>query len=447
MRAKGILCAAGCVGALGVSTAHAEAGADGARAPMSLYARDKAVVQAARHDISKYRVHDVVVEVRTPGGEAVPNVHVRARQIGRHFRLGCNFYQHGAFKTEEENRLYDYYHARVFDFATIPFYYNGFIREGEEPNWGRRDTLAAAGAGLGHTLKGHPLIWFYDPCYPDWARKPYDEMRPVILETVRKCVERYKGTIDIWDVVNEMPVQRGPTGGFKLTFAELVDLTRDALAVAREANPEATLIVNDFGIISDPDGMSNRYGFFRALIDAGADFDVVGIQAHMMGRDSLWIVYESLRKYSDLGKPIHVTEVTVLSKGEWGPWYEGGGQWTEEIQADVVRDFYTVCFAVPSIEAVTWWDLCDRQTWQPYGGLLRADFTPKPAYHALEDLVASWTTKVILATGADGRAGFRGYAGEYELTLSTAAGPAGLFRRRVPPGGGTITITLHPTEG
>ena len=40
-------------------------------------------------------------------------------------------------------------------------------------------------------------------------------------------------------------------------------------------------------------------------------------------------------------------------------------------QADYAVKFYRVCFAHPSMRAITWWDLCDQGSWLPGGGMLR----------------------------------------------------------------------------
>ncbi|HUT59671.1 MAG TPA: dockerin type I domain-containing protein, partial [Phycisphaerae bacterium] len=84
--------------------------------------------------------------------------------------------------------------------------------------------------------------------------------------------------------------------------------------------------------------------------------------------------------------------------------------------------FYTVCFAHPSVMAVTWWDLCDTGAWLPGGGMLRADLMPKPVYTALKKLITQdWHTSVAGKADAAGKLAFRGFHGTYKLT-ATAAG-------------------------
>jgi len=60
---------------------------------------------------------------------------------------------------------------------------------------------------------------------------------------------------------------------------------------------------------------------------------------------------------------------------------------------------------------------------QAPAGLLRKDMSPKPAYNVLKTLIKEqWWTETSLTTDASGTATFRGFYGEYELTVTTPDG-------------------------
>jgi hypothetical protein len=61
---------------------------------------------------------------------------------------------------------------------------------------------------------------------------------PLYLEYIRRTVSRYKGRVQAWELWNEPDISRFWTG----TMAEMYDLTRQAAAVVREADPEVTLL-------------------------------------------------------------------------------------------------------------------------------------------------------------------------------------------------------------
>lgn len=53
------------------------------------------------------------------------------------------------------------------------------------------------------------------------------------------------------------------------------------------------------------------------------------------------------------------------------------------------------------------------------GGLLRFDFTPKPAYYTVKKLFGeTWHTQAEAATDESGRAQFKGFYGGYETTVT-----------------------------
>jgi GH35 family endo-1,4-beta-xylanase len=105
----------------------------------------------------------------------------------------------------------------------------------------------------------------------------------------------------------------------------------------------------------------------------------------------LFMLSRILDKYSELGKPIYITEVSVPSSFDdsWrtGYWHKG---WNQQIQADWLFVFYTICISKPYIKGITWWDANDRYSFITTGGVLDEDNNPKESYKALKKLIASF---------------------------------------------------------
>lgn len=54
-----------------------------------------------------------------------------------------------------------------------------------------------------------------------------------------------------------------------------------------------------------------------------------------------------------------------------------------------------------------------------HGGLFRFDMSPKPAYSRIKELTREkWHTELETVTDKDGTADFRGFYGEYEITVA-----------------------------
>jgi len=67
--------------------------------------------------------------------------------------------------------------------------------------------------------------------------------------------------------------------------------------------------------------------------------------------------------------------------------------------------------------------LTDYSSWVATCGLLRADFSPKPAYDALKKLIHdTWRTEAKGKTDENGIYRFRGFHGEYDVQIESPAG-------------------------
>ena len=223
-------------------------------------------------------------------------------------------------------------------------------------------------------------------------------------------MRRYQGKIESWEVVNEP--------------SHLPHLKIDEpYRWARQADPQAYLIVNDYNVLAD-----GCPGFFELLSKAKQDdvpFDGIGIQAHepRTMRFPLERVQKILDHYASLGKELHITEYTPSSAGQQITGSHRQGVWDEAAQADYAVKFYRVAFAHPAVRAITWWDLCDQGSWLPGGGMLRKDMSPKSVYDRLKQLIHDeWKTEVSGATDDSGQFAFRGFFGNYRIVIESPDG-------------------------
>jgi len=90
----------------------------------------------------------------------------------------------------------------------------------------------------------------------------------------------------------------------------------------------------------------------------------------------------------------------------------------ETLQAQYVRDFYTLAFSHPAVEAIVWWSVSDYGAWRgSAAGLLNKNMEPKPAYAALDELINhEWRSSKKTKIDEDGRISFRGFHGDYSVT-------------------------------
>ena len=380
--------------------------------------------------IQKYRTGDAQLRLLAPDGKALKKgTRVTIEQTRHSFLFGSNIFMLFRCKTETDNAAYEKEFSDLLNYATVPFYWWDYEREQGHPNYDGTDKIAAWCAAHQITMKGHPLSWNRGD--PAWLPADPAEAMRLQMQRVFDVVSRFQGRINIFDVVNEATEYRRPstvdnspklTAGIEQMGVKNYLVT--AFTRAREANPRATLVINDY-ITTD----AYLDKVISQLMDASGQplFDIVGIQCHQhTGAWSAQKTWDICERFAKVGKPLHFTEATILSgqtgyelkqnrpQFDWASTPEG-----EQRQAEEVTRFYTVLFSHPAVQAMTWWDFSDQGAWQQApAGLVRADMTPKPAYDALMKLIKGrWWTRAEARVSRPGAAQFHGFYGDYKVNV------------------------------
>jgi endo-1,4-beta-xylanase len=254
-----------------------------------------------------------------------------------------------------------------------------------EFSFAEADALVAWAERHGLAVHGHTLVWHEQlPAWltgRSWAR---DELLGVLRRHVQGVVGHFRGRVRSWDVVNEPLEEDGALR--RSVWARVIgpDYVARALAWAREADPDARLLVNDFNIErrgAKADGMAR---LLRDLRRRGAPLDAVGLQSHFT---SAWAparadLEATMRRYVRLGVDVEVSELDV----EIGP-----GADELRRQAAVYGTVAGACRAQPACARLTTWGFTDASTW--LGSHARplpftAGGRPKPAWRALRAALA-----------------------------------------------------------
>lgn len=386
------------------------------------------------HDLLAHRKGTMRLKLYGADGLPLSEAAVQVRQQSQAFLFGFGAFdavemskegiapQEAAFLEERLNRMLD-----LCNYGTLPFYWGRYEPIEGEPMTEQTRRGANWLKARGITLKGHPLCW-HTVC-ADWLMAFDNE---TILEKqlarIRREVDNFKGLIDAWDVINEvviMPVYDRYDNAVTRIAKQLgrMNLVREVFGAAREMNRGATLLLNDFN-------MSPKYEqLIEECLAAGIQIDVIGLQSHQhqgyWGREKLEDV---LSRFSRFGLPLHFTENTMVSGdimpahivdlNDWQPDSWPSTPEGEERQARELSEMYQVLYAYPAVEAITNWDCVDGKWLGAPSGLLRKDNSPKPAYHALHQLIKDqwWTRDHTLKTDQQGALTLSGFKGGYQLT-------------------------------
>lgn len=390
-----------------------------AGAPLS----DDELLAQAREGIARHRRGLGAVVVRGADGKPLPGAKIHLEQVRHDFLFGCNLFGFAQIGSPDGEAAYRERFADLLNFATLGFYWAGYEKARGQTNHAYMDQVLGWASKQGITCKGHPLVWDHPAGAPRWLPEEETELERLSNARVREIVTRFKGRIDMWDVVNEathLPQKANQTRMSRWGEAlGNVKYTRVPLEIARAANPSATLLVNDYRTDEA------YFQLLEALRDTTGKplYDAVGIQSHM--HDGGWPLHRIQTvcdRYAQLRLPVHFTEATVVSGPRLGPG-ENWGPTTPELearQADYVPRFYTMLFGHPALQAITWWDFSDHHAWQrAAAGLIRADMSPKPVYDRLTALIkGEWWTRVDGITNADGECAVNAFFGQHRVTVT-----------------------------
>jgi len=399
--------------------------------------------------IETYRKGNGKIRVVDKSGKAIPNANIKITQKTHEFRFGANLFMLDELETEEKNEKYKKYFSDVFNMATLPFYWSTLEPERGNPRYSKDspkiyrrpspDLCIEFCEAHGIEPREHALA--YDAFFPEWLYdKDVDEIKRELERRYSEVSERYADKIPTIEVTNEMEWKRGKT-----RFYDEPDYVEWCFKLAEKYFPNNQLVINEHTRSCWEDccrATDKYYAYIEANMLKGARIDAIGMQYHLFKkREDIYdktrtlldpkFLYAHMDLYSNFGKPLEVTEVTVPA---YSPEYED-----EELQAEIIEKLYSVWFSHPNVEQIVYWNLIDgyAHVWDPdpekirasqgnmslgenyyYGGLLRFDLTPKPAYEKIKNLTQNvWHTEAELLTDSEGNADFRGFFGDYEVEI------------------------------
>ena len=397
--------------------------------------------------IEKYRKGDAEILVLDQKGNPVKNAQIKAVQKNHEFRFGANIFMLDELETNDKNEKYKKYFAELFNMATLPFYWDTLEPEKGKPRYDKNsekiyrrppiDLCIEFCEQNGIEPREHALA--YENFFPKWLYDAeVDEIKSELEKRFAEISKKYADKIPTIEVTNEMD-----WGSGKTKFYAEPDYIEWCFKTAEKYFPNNQLGINEWSGLPWEDRCRTTdkyYSYIENTLLKGARIDAIGMQFHLFFRREEeyektrnYLNPENLYRHMDLyakfNKPLQVTEISV-------PSYSWDDE-DEQIQAEIIEKLYSIWFSHPNMEQIIYWNLVDgyAHVWDVkdpkealgnmergenyyHGGLLRFDLTPKPAYFKIKELLTQrWHTECERTTDQNGVATFRGFYGEYELSI------------------------------
>jgi len=219
---------------------------------------------------------------------------------------------------------------------------------------------------------------------------------------ITATVNRYKGKVRAWDVVNE---PMSPSGAYRVTTnsSDITNIAtrpgflmwsdymgRDypvrAFLHAKNADPTADLYINDFGLESSAAKTDSLINFVTELKAKGAKIDGIGTQMHVTRNTSYAGIDAMMQKLGATGLKIRISELdvrTVLSSsaGTATPQFLA----YQAVMYKYIVQSYLKYIPKPQQAGITVWGVNDKTSWLYNNGaelplLYDINYNKKPAY-------------------------------------------------------------------
>ncbi|CAN6479561.1 unnamed protein product [Victoria cruziana] len=282
-------------------------------------------------------------------------------------------------------------------------WYTTESRQGTE-DYSQADALMDFAKRHNIAVRGHNLFWD-DPKYqPSWVNSlsPPD-LSHAADERIKSVVDRYKGRVIAWDVVNE---------NLHFSFYESKlgpDESCKFYNLAQTLDPGTNLFLNDYNTLEDSRDTDSTPAKYLEKIkqiqaypgNAGMKL-AIGLESHFSSPVDPAYIRSALDVLAQAELPIWITELDVQS---------GPNQASELEQ--VLREVY----AHPAVDGIVMW-----VAWRPEGCnrmcLTDNDFKNLATGDVVDRLLREWKgTSLEGTTDGNGRLKTSVAHGEYEVTV------------------------------
>ena len=381
-----------------------------------------AVIENAKRRIKQVRQRDVELKV-LKDGKPVENARVSFKMKNHQFLFGAVCYKYGTFETPEQNEKFTRLFTKLFNYTMVPYHWNWYEpKKGEyaEPYTGNLIKWAEK-----HHLKKklHALIW-HELC-PEWVESE-KSVKQCFFDRISHLMENYGSSFEFMDVVNETTVYDrfdNPVSRWIREYGE-INVMKFGTELVRSYFPDTKLLYGEWNVRED-----KYYKLLDEMREKDVDIDILGVQSHMHSKR--WEFDEAselLDKIAAYKWPLHFPECSICSgwpaheikfaAGAYNEWIEK----EEDLysQAEYAKDFYTLIFSHPAVEALSWFDFTEhRWLWAP-AGVVDDNLDPKPVYHALYDLIhKEWHSNAECTTGTAGICKTRLFCGTYDIIVES----------------------------
>lgn len=278
-------------------------------------------------------------------------------------------------------------------------------------DWSRPDRAVIRFQNEGLQVRATNIIWAGD-YHPQWLielaqkgmndpKRYRDRFTRIMRNYIIAVVTRYRGKFVDWVSLNEVIDDTGKLDQNNL-WVRIVgpDIAEIAIQEARSADPDISIIINDYILMWNDPKTNGMVSFLEGLKQAGllTSRDAIGIQAHDSLLNPKWRNLEqakrefkdTLRKFGQMGIHARITELDLFD-------VFNDDLTTKLKKATIYRTVVEACFEInaefgyPVVDSIVTWGIKNDKSWQYYVKgpdfgyplYFDKDFNPEQAYYEM----------------------------------------------------------------
>ncbi len=260
-------------------------------------------------------------------------------------------------------------------------------------NFKQMDQVVQFAEDHSMAVQAHHYLWGEEKWLPDWLKNgnySKKQLLQIIHDHIQTVGSRYSGRVQEWTVVNEAFTRADHLYNLNDWWQDklgLQDYIDNAFVWARNADPNAQLILNDFNNESFSKTSDDMYAYIKGALSRGVPIDGIGMQMHLDGTrpPKKEEVIANMQRFSALGLKVYVTEFDVNMHD-----YKGKSSTKNQVEAQIYYDMMRACIESKVCNSFSVLGITDRETWYNYLGLtdaqplpFDANYRPKPAFYSL----------------------------------------------------------------
>ena len=261
-------------------------------------------------------------------------------------------------------------------------------------NFKQLDAVVSFSKSNHMSIQAHHLLWGEEKWLPDWLTKgSYSsaQLMDIIHNHIATVAGRYKGQISEWTVVNEAFTRQQHVYGLHDWWADHTGSQAyidQSFIWAHQADPQAKLILNDFGNEQFNPVSDAMYSYIKSAKARGIPIDGIGMQMHIdathaPNKDD---VIRNMQRFASLGVEVYVTEFDVNMSA-----VPASDAARDQIEGTIYYNMMRACIESKACHSFAELGITDKETWYNYMGPSTADarplmfdekYRPKPAFYS-----------------------------------------------------------------